>query len=186
MKDVYVHPTAIIDEGAKIGEGSKIWHFVHIRNTAVLGKNVIVGKSTYIDANVFIGNNVKIQNLVSVYNGVTIEDDVFVGPHVTFTNDLFPRATGDWDIIKTTVKKSASLGANCTLICGNDIGENALVAAGAVVTRPVPDHALVAGNPARIIGWVCYCSRKIAANNLPTGISEIICEFCGKVNKIKI
>jgi acetyltransferase-like isoleucine patch superfamily enzyme len=186
MTDVYVHPTAIVDDGAIIGKGSMIWHFVHIRNTAIIGDDVIVGKSSYIDADVKIGNNVKIQNLVSVYNGVTIGDNVFVGPHVAFTNDLYPRAIADWEISYTHVCDGVSIGANSTIICGNNLGENCLIAAGSVVTKEVPPHAVVGGNPARILGWVCKCARKIASKELDKGDHEITCEHCGRLNKIVV
>lgn len=180
MNEVFIHEKAVVDEGASIGEGSKIWHFSHIRGTATLGKNVIVGKSSYIDVNVNIGNNVKIQNLVSVYDGVTIEDNVFVGPHVTFTNDLYPRATGDWKIVPTQVKKGASIGANATILCGNTLGKYCLIAAGSVVIKDVPDHGLVAGNPARLIGWVCICARKLSSTGIKQGKNELKCEYCGE------
>ncbi len=162
MTDVFIHPLAVVDDGAKIGEGTKIWHFAHIRGTASIGKNCIIGKDVYIDADVTIGNNVKIQNGVSVYKGVTIEDDVFCGPHMTFTNDLYPRAFGEsWDIITTHVKKGASIGANATIICNTTLGAYCMVGSGSVVTRDVPDHGLVVGNPARLVAYVCECGRPL-------------------------
>ena len=162
MSDYYVHPLAVIDEGAILGENTKVWHFSHIRNSAKIGSNVIIGKNVYIDINVIIGSNVKIQNNVSVYSGVTIEDDVFVGPHAVFTNDLRPRAVGDWNIVKTTVKKGSSIGANSTVICGNTLGKYCMIGAGSVVTKSVPSHALVFGNPARFQGVVCVCGEKLS------------------------
>ncbi len=186
MAEIYVHPTAIIDDGAIIGTGSKIWHFAHVRDTAIIGDNVIVGKSSYIDEGVKIGNNVKIQNLVSIYNGVTIGDNVFVGPHVTFTNDLYPRAIADWEISYTHVSDGVSIGANATIICGNNLGENCLIAAGSVVTKEIPPHALVGGNPVRILGWVCKCARKIASKTLEKGEHRIKCQHCGLLNEIFI
>lgn len=186
MENVFVHPTAEVEAGATIGEGSKIWHFAHVRNGATLGKNVIVGKSSYVDAGVTIGDNVKIQNLVSVYNGVTVGNNVFIGPHVAFTNDLHPRAVGDWQLVHTTVEDGASIGANATIVCGNNIGSYCLIAAGSVVTRDVPPHALVAGNPARLKGWVCKCARKIADKDLPAGNHTIECNHCGQTNSINV
>lgn len=162
MKNYFAHPSAFIDEGAEIGENSKIWHISHIRGTAKIGSDVIIGKNVYIDANVIIGSDVKIQNNVSVYSGVFIEDDVFVGPHVVFTNDLKPRANGNWKIIKTFVRKGASIGANSVIICGNNLGSHSMIGAGSVVTKNVASHALVFGNPAIFQGIVCYCGEKLA------------------------
>jgi len=169
-----------------MGKGTKIWHFAHVRTGAELGENVIVGKSSFVDTKVKIGNNVKIQNLVSVYHGVTIGNNVFVGPHVAFTNDLYPRAEGEWEITETNVADGASIGANATIVCGNDIGSYALVAAATVVTKPVPAHGLVVGNPGRLIGWVCFCARKIAGKDLSHGSHEIKCPHCGRKNTIKV
>ncbi len=186
MNEIYVHPTATVDDGAELGQGTKVWHYAHVRSKAILGKNVIVGKSSYIDEGVRIGNNVKIQNLVSVYHGVTVGNDVFIGPHVAFTNDLYPRAVGDWQIVSTTVEDGVSIGANATIICGTILKENCLIAAGSVVTRDVQPHALVAGNPARLKGWVCFCARKIADSDLPVGTHEIQCEYCERINSIHV
>lgn len=152
---MFVHPTAEVEEGAQLGPGTKVWHLVHIRSSARLGRGCTIGRNVYIDANVEIGDLVKIQNNVSVYQGVTLEDEVFVGPCAVFTNDLRPRAQSPgWQIVPTVVRKGASIGANATLICGIEIGVYAMVAAGAVVTRSVEPYRLVAGNPARPIGWV--------------------------------
>ncbi|MCI9278492.1 N-acetyltransferase [bacterium D16-50] len=167
-RDYFVHDTAIVSDGAVIGKGSKIWVNSQIRENVVIGSNVIISKDTYIDATVVIGNNVKIQNGVSVFHGVTIEDDVFVGPNVTFTNDMFPRAfSEDWKVYETRVCKGASIGANSTVVCGNVIGEYAMVGAGSVVTKDVPPHALVVGNPAKMIGYVCKCGAKIENGKCP-------------------
>ena len=158
----FKHPTAIV-ESDNIADGTKIWHFVHVREGAKIGKNCIVGKSAYIDIDVEIGNGVKIQNFVSVYKGVRIEDDVFVGPSVTFTNDLYPRAFR-WDegkITPTLVKKGASIGANSTVICGVTIGAYAMIGAGSVVTKDVPDYGFVFGIPAHLKGFVCQCGMKL-------------------------
>jgi acetyltransferase-like isoleucine patch superfamily enzyme len=150
-----IHSTAIVESGATIGENTHVWHFAHIRAGAKIGAECIIGKDAYIDTGVVIGDRCKIQNGVSVYNGVILEDDVFVGPHVAFTNDLTPRAFGPWEPAYTTVKKGASLGAHSTILANIVIGEYAMIAAGAVVTRSVPTHTLVCGNPARIMGYVC-------------------------------
>ena len=180
----FKHETAVVDDGAEIGDDTKIWHFVHVRGGSKIGKSCIIGKGCYIDTGVKIGDRVKIQNLVSVYNGVTIEDEVFVGPHAVFTNDLTPRAVGDWEIVETLVKKGASIGANATIVCGTTIGEYAMVGAGAVVTKDVPAHALVVGVPAKIIGYVCECGEKIAGADIEKP-AVITCPKCGKKNEIK-
>jgi len=189
-KDYYAHPTAIIEENVFIGEGTRIWHFVHIRRGARIGKNCNIGKGVYIDEGVVIGNNVKIQNFVSVYRGVTIEDDAFIGPHATFTNDLYPRSFNrDWKVIPTLVKRGASIGANATIVCGVMIGEYAMVAAGAVVTKDVPPHGLVMGNPARLRGFVCYCGRPLKDYNFFERTSQYVihkCSDCGKEVRIPI
>jgi UDP-2-acetamido-3-amino-2,3-dideoxy-glucuronate N-acetyltransferase len=162
MTDVFIHPLAVVDEGAQIGEGTRIWHFAHVRSTAKIGRGCNIGKDVYIDADVVIGNNVKIQNGVSVYHGVTIEDDVFCGPHMTFTNDMYPRAFGEnWKVIKTLVKKGASIGAHATIVCDTTLGEYCMIGSGAVVTRDVPSHGLVVGNPARLVGFVCKCGEPL-------------------------
>ncbi|WP_422770255.1 acyltransferase [Plantactinospora sp. WMMC1484] len=152
---VFVHPSAEVDEGARIGDGTKVWHLAHVRSTAQVGAGCVIGRNVYVDANVVVGDLVKIQNNVSVYQGVTIEDEVFVGPCAVFTNDLRPRAQNpDWQITPTMVRRGASIGANATLVCGIEIGEYAMIAAGSVVTKDVKPYQLVAGNPARPKGWV--------------------------------
>jgi UDP-2-acetamido-3-amino-2,3-dideoxy-glucuronate N-acetyltransferase len=182
----YSHPTAVVEE-ALIGEGSHIWHFAHVRRGAHLGKNCNVGKSTYIDIDVVIGNNVKIQNFVSVYKGVTIEDDVFVGPSATFTNDLYPRAF-IWDqehIVPTRVCRGASIGANATIVCGVTIGEYAMIGAGSVVAEDIPAHALAFGSPAAIRGWVCRCGQRLGEPAAVEGCRAIYkCDGCGSEVKI--
>lgn len=153
-KKYFVHESSYIDEDVEIGEGTKIWHFCHIQKGARIGKNCVLGQNVNISNNVKIGDNVKIQNNVSVYEGVELEDGVFCGPSCVFTNDLMPRAEfpkGSARYVKTLVKHGASIGANATIVCGNTIGEYAMVAAGAVVTKNVPDHTLVVGVPARVI-----------------------------------
>lgn len=151
----FVHPTCEVEEGCAIGGGSKIWHLGHIRTKAVIGRDCTLGRNVFVDSGVSIGDRVKIQNNVSVYAGVTIEDEVFVGPCAVFTNDLNPRARNhNWVITPTVVRRGASIGANATIVCGVVIGEFAMVAAGAVVTKDVQPYQLVAGNPARPKGWV--------------------------------
>lgn len=150
----FVHESSYIDENVEIGDGTKIWHFCHIQKGAIIGKNCVLGQNVNISNNVRIGNNVKIQNNVSVYEGVELEDGVFCGPSCVFTNDLTPRAEfpkGAAGYKKTLVKHGASIGANATIVCGVTIGEYAMVGAGAVVTRNVPEQALVVGVPARIL-----------------------------------
>jgi len=163
---VYIHPSAIVSDQATIGKGTKVWVNCQIREDVVIGENCIISKDTYIDHAVRIGSRVKIQNGVSVYNGVTIEDDVFVGPNVTFTNDKVPRAFNtEWKIVPTHICKGASLGANCTVICGIRIGEYAMVAAGSVVTKDVEPYSLVMGNPARHYCYIDKNGNKIASKD---------------------
>ncbi|MGH3735742.1 MAG: acyltransferase [Micromonosporaceae bacterium] len=153
--EVFVHPTADVEEGASVGAGTKIWHLAHIRSSSRIGAGCILGRNVYVDAGVTIGDLVKVQNNVSVYAGVTLEDEVFVGPCAVFTNDLRPRAQNpDWEITPTLVRRGAAIGANATLVCGIEIGEYAMIAAGSVVTKNVAPYQLVAGNPARPLGWV--------------------------------
>ncbi|MFI6819922.1 acyltransferase [Micromonospora sp. NPDC050187] len=152
---VFVHPTADVEEGAQIGDGTKVWHLAHVRSTARIGGGCVIGRNVYVDSNVVIGDLCKVQNNVSVYQGVTLEDEVFVGPCAVFTNDFRPRAQNpDWEITPTLVRRGASIGANATLVCGIEVGSYAMIAAGSVVTRDVAPYQLVAGNPARPKGWV--------------------------------
>ncbi len=159
----FAHDTAVIDKGCEIGAGTKIWHFSHIMEGSRIGINCIIGQNVMVGAGVVLGNNVKVQNNVSVYTGVTCEDDVFLGPSVVFTNVINPRSAipRKDQFRKTTVKKGASIGANATIICGNEIGEYAFIGAGAVVTRPVAPYALVTGNPARQQGWVSEYGHRL-------------------------
>jgi len=163
MAEASIHPSAIIDSGAEIGDGSMVWVNVQIREGAKIGKNCVLSKDVYVDCNVSIGDECKIQNAVSIYDGVTIESQVFVGPNASFTNDKVPRAFNvDWEITKTLVQKGASLGANCTIICGIVIGEYSMIAAGSVVTKDVLPYTLVAGNPARVVAKINKAGTKIS------------------------
>jgi len=165
ISDFYIHESSYIDEGVSVGSGSKIWHFSHIQSNVTIGKNCSLGQNVNIDSNVNIGNNVKIQNNVSVYQGVTLEDYVFCGPSMVFTNVKLPRSefpqNQSKDYLRTHVKKSASIGANATIICGVTIGEYALIGSGAVVTKDVPPFTLVVGNPAKPIGKVDKYGNRI-------------------------
>ena len=156
MKYVFVHPSSILDEGCKIGEGTKIWHFCHIMSDAQIGNNCNLGQNVFVASGVKLGDNVKVQNNVSLYSGVECEDDVFLGPSMVFTNIKHPRAHVNRKdaFIQTLVKKGATVGANATIVCGITIGQYALIGAGTVVTKDVPDHGLIVGNPSRLIGWV--------------------------------
>ncbi|MCD5425150.1 MAG: N-acetyltransferase [Methanosarcinaceae archaeon] len=183
----FKHPTAIV-ESNDINDGTSIWHFVHVRENARIGKNCSIGKSAYIDIDVKIGDGVKIQNFVSVYKGVEIGDDVFVGPSVTFTNDLHPRAFAwsDEKITSTIVKKGVSIGANSTIICGIVIGEYAMIGAGSVVTKDVPPFGLVYGNPSKLKGFVCYCSEKLNEILIENEDMTVYKCKCGNEVEIKI
>ncbi|MEN3016845.1 MAG: acyltransferase [Candidatus Methanosuratincola petrocarbonis] len=186
-KNFFAHPSAIIEEDVEIGNGTRIWHFVHLRKGARVGENCNIGKDVYIDTGVEIGNNVKIQNGVSIYRGVKVEDDVFLGPHMTFTNDIYPRAFNeDWKTVSTFVKKGASIGANATIICGITIGEYSMVGAGSVVTKNVPPFGLVYGNPARLMGFVCICGKKLVNEIAKDGAMRIFkCTNCGREIEIQ-
>ena len=181
----YVNEHAVVDENVEIGEGTKIWHFAHVQSGAKIGKKTILGQNVNVGNNVTIGNFVKIQNNVSVYEGVTLEDYVFCGPSMVFTNILNPRSkypqVGAAFYIKTLVKEGASLGANCTIVCGHTIGRFAFVGAGSVVTKDVPDFALVVGNPARIIGWYSEAGQKLSFDE--NGFAE--CERSNKKYKLE-
>jgi UDP-2-acetamido-3-amino-2,3-dideoxy-glucuronate N-acetyltransferase len=169
------HDTAIVDEGAQIGEGARIWHFSHVAAGARIGPNVVIGQNVYVANAVTIGAGCKVQNNVSIYDNVTIEDDVFCGPSMVFTNVVNPRAFVERkdEYRDTIVRKGASLGANCTIVCGVEIGEYAFVAAGAVVTKDVNPYAMVAGVPARAIGWMSRSGDRLA---LPlSGSGEALC-----------
>lgn len=174
-----VHPTAIVDEGAQIGDGTRIWHWVHVSGRAVIGKDCSLGQNVYVGNRVHLGNNVKVQNNVSIYDNVTLEDDVFCGPSMVFTNVYNPRsAVARKDEYRDTlIKRGATLGANCTIVCGVIVGESAFVGAGTVVNRDVPPFALMVGVPARQIGWMSCFGERL---ELPlTGNGEAVCPHTG-------
>ena len=180
-----VHPTAIVDEGAKIGAGSRIWHWVHISAKAVIGEKCSFGQNVFVGNDVVIGNNVKIQNNVSVYDAVTLEDDVFCGPSMVFTNVYNPRSavTRKDEYLRTLIKKGATLGANSTIVCGTTVGAYAFVGAGAVIKKDVPDYALMVGVPAKQIGWMSQFGERL---ELPlTGNSSCTCPHTGTVYELK-
>jgi len=165
MAGSQIHHTAEVSPDASIGSGTAVWHWAQVREGAKVGRNCRIGKDVYIDVGVVLGNECKVQNFATLYRGVVIGERVFVGPHACFTNDLYPRAMSpDWKVVPTSVEDGASIGANATILCGITIGRNAMVAAGAVVTKDVPPHGLVAGVPARLIGWVCECGRPLDRN----------------------
>ena len=179
-KNYFVHESAYVDDNVTIGNGTKIWHFCHIQSGAVIGEKCSLGQNVNISKDVTIGNGVKIQNNVSVYEGVTLEDCVFCGPSCVFTNDLTPRARypkGSAGYKKTIVHHDATIGANATIVCNHEIGEYATIAAGAVVTKNVIPHALMAGVPAKQIGWVCECGQVLD--------DDLKCPDCGRSFKIQ-
>jgi acetyltransferase-like isoleucine patch superfamily enzyme len=174
---IYIHPTAEVSDKATIGDGTKIWNNAQIREDAQVGESCVISKNVYIDAHAVVGDRCKLQNNVNVYHGVTVMDDVFLGPSMTFTNDMFPRAdNADWQITETLVKSGASIGANATIVCGVIIGEYAMIGAGSVVTKDIPAHALAVGNPARVSGYVCRCGQRVRDG-------ETRCGSCGWVNE---
>ena len=180
----FAHESAYVDEGAEIGEGTKIWHFSHVMSGASVGRRCNIGQNVVISAGVVVGDNVKIQNNVSVYTGVILEDEVFCGPSMVFTNVSTPRSgtprNRPEDYVKTRVARGATIGANATVVCGHHLGRYAFVGAGAVVTKDVPDYAVVVGNPARIIGYACECGIRLP---LPTGSADAdaVCVACERI-----
>ena len=174
----FAHESAYIDDGCTIGDGTKIWHFSHVMRGSTIGGHCNIGQNVVISPGVTIGNNVKIQNNVSVYTGVSLEDDVFCGPSVVFTNVVNPSShvSRRHEYRPTRVARGATLGANSTIVCGLKVGRYAFVGAGAVVTRDVPSHALIVGNPGRVIGWVCECGLKLTAGGQPPARSR--CAVC--------
>jgi UDP-2-acetamido-3-amino-2,3-dideoxy-glucuronate N-acetyltransferase len=176
-KDYYVDPTAVVDEPVDIGEGTKIWHFSHVMSNSRIGKNSTIGQNVFVGSGAIIGNNVKIQNNVSIFDGVVLEDEVFCGPSMVFTNVFNPRSfiSRRKEFRKTVVGKGTTIGANATIVCGNTIGRYAFIGAGSVVTKDVPDYALVYGNPGKVKGWVCQCAEEIAFRS-----GKALCKACGK------
>lgn len=170
-----IHPTAIVEDGARIGGGTSVWHRSHVRADSDIGQDCSLGFSVYVDTEVKIGNRCRIQNHVSIYRGVVLEDEVLVGPSAVFTNDLYPRAQSPgWEVVPTLVKRGATIGANATIVCGTQIGEWAMVGAGSVVISDVLPNALIVGNPARQVGWVCSCGNRLGTIESP----EPVCKRC--------
>lgn len=179
MSNYYQHPTAIIDDGATIGNDTRVWHFVHICSGAVIGSRCSLGQNVFVGNKVTIGDDCKIQNNVSVYDNVTLEDGVFCGPSMVFTNVYNPRSFVDRksEYMPTLIKTGATLGANCTIVCGNTVGKFAFVGAGSVVNKDIPDYALMVGVPARQIGWMSEYGERL---DLPLiGTAEVLCEYTG-------
>lgn len=181
MPEYFVHESSYIDEGAEIGAGTKIWHFCHVMPHSRIGERCNIGQNVLVSPDVTIGNNVKIQNNVSLYTGVIVEDDAFLGPSMVFTNVINPRShVIRKDEFKTTlVCKGASIGANATIVCGITLGRYCFVGAGSVVTRDVPDYALVYGAPARLRGWMCQCGEQLTFTEHPDGVEKAVCQSCG-------
>jgi UDP-2-acetamido-3-amino-2,3-dideoxy-glucuronate N-acetyltransferase len=179
----FAHPTAVIDEGCEIGPGTKIWHFSHIMPNCKIGENCNLGQNVVVSPEVVLGKNVKVQNNVSIYTGVICEDDVFLGPSMVFTNVVNPRSAVNRknQYAKTLVKKGATIGANATVVCGHDIGKFAFIGAGAVVTKDVPDYALIMGNPARQTGWMSEYGHKLSFDEK----GEAVCPESGEKYRLK-
>ena len=187
-KKYFSHETAIIDEGCLIGKDTKIWHFSHLMTNSVVGENCNIGQNVVISPDVILGSNVKVQNNVSIYTGVVCEDDVFLGPSMVFTNVINPRSAVNRrnDYMPTIVKKGASIGANATIVCGNDIGKFSFIGAGAVVTKEVQDYSLVVGNPSKHIGWVSEYGHRLKFNDNGIGICiESNQEYLLEKNRVK-
>ena len=179
QKNYFVHESSYVGEGCEIGEGTKVWHFCHIMKNSRIGRNCVLGQNVHVAPNVVIGDRCKIQNNVSLYDGVFLEDEVFCGPSMVFTNVINPRSGIERksEFRKTLVRTGASIGANATIVCGHTIGRYALVGAGSVVTKDVPDYALVVGSPARVAGWVCRCGVKLDFQS-DGGEETATCESC--------
>lgn len=184
---VRIHPTADVSPKATLGDGTSVWNQAQIRENAVLGKNCVVSKNVYIDFDVHIGENCKIQNNSSIYHGATLGNGVFIGPHCVITNDVYPRAVNpdfslkgasDWQVSKTAIHDGAALGAGTVVVCGVTIGKWALTGSGSVVTKDVPDHGLVVGNPARLVGFVCACGKKLEPQKKTGDRADMQCPAC--------
>ena len=173
MRDTFIHPSAVIDDGTCIGDGTRIWHWCHIMGGVVVGENCNIGENAFIESGVVLGNNVKVKNNVALYTGITCEDDVFLGPNCVFTNVANPRSFIERknEFKKTIIKKGATIGANATIVCGHDVGEYAFVGAGSVVTKDVLPYTMVVGNPARFYSYVCKCGVKLN--------EKLSCTACG-------
>jgi len=180
--DYFVHESSFVEQPCSIGRGTKIWHFCHIMENTVIGENCNFGQNVVISSGCIVGNNVKIQNNVSVYTGVILEDDVFCGPSAVFTNVINPRShvSRRDEYQRTLVRRGASIGANATIVCGVTLGCYCFIGAGSVVTRDVPDYAMVLGNPARLRGWMCYCGVKLALGTSKNGGETTACQVCGR------
>ena len=178
----HVHESSYVDEGAVVGRGTRIWHFCHVNRGAVIGERCSLGQNVVVMPGTSLGNNVKVQNNVSIYEGVECEDDVFLGPSMVFTNVINPRShvSRKREFRRTLVRRGATIGANATIVCGHELGEYSFVAAGAVVTRPVPAYALVAGVPARLVGWMCQCGERLNAPAKPASGASFDCARCGE------
>ena len=183
-KKYFIHESSYVDDNVEIGDGTKIWHFSHIQSGTKIGENCVFGQNVNVGNNVTIWNNIKVQNNVSIYEGVELEDYVFCGPSMVFTNILDPRCEfpqrGKEYYVKTLVKRGASLGANSTIVCGNTIGKYVFVGAGAVVTRDIPDFALVTGVPAKVSGWMCRCGEKLKLTKDPESTETDKCPRCNR------
>lgn len=180
-KGIFIHPLADVEDGAVLGENTNIWRFTHVRAGSTIGSNCSIGNNCYVDVDVDISDNVRIQNGVSVYKGVILEEGVFVGPNVTFTNDLYPRIGHlIWEIVPTRICKGASIGANATIICGVTINEYAMIGAGTVVTSDVARHRLVRGNPGRAVAYVCKCGTKLDVHQHHPEEFTVKCKRCGE------
>lgn len=178
--DFFVHESSYVDDGARIGQGTKIWHFCHVMGSAIIGERCNIGQNVFVAGDVLIGNNVKIQNNVSLYTGVVVEDDAFLGPSMVFTNVVNPRSHVNRkdEYRRTLVGRGASIGANATIVCGVTLGQYCFIGAGAVVTRDVPDFALVYGNPGRVQGWMCHCGIRVEFK-MQGEHEQAICNLCG-------